>query len=63
MTKIEVIKALRKRIDWQVGNCRPSKEIAKTAEIVLITAQELLDKERSDILFERLAVKLRELEG
>ena len=63
MTKIEVIKALRKRVDWQVRNKQSSKEIAKTVEMVLMTAQDLLDKEQSDILFEKLAAKLKELEA
>ena len=62
MTKIEVIKALRKRVDWQVRDKQSSKEIARTAEMVLMTARELLDKEQSDILFEKLAAKLKEME-
>ncbi len=63
MAKIEVIKALRKRIDWQVRNKQSSKEIAKTVELVLMTAQDLLGKEQSDTLYERLAMKLSEMEG
>lgn len=59
MSKKEVLKGLQKRVDWMIENDRPSREIGKTIELVVKTAQEIFDEEQTDLFYERLAEELK----